>query len=79
MRGCNYPNCPNVHRARGYCGTHYYLFSKYGNFDRRRAGSLEIQRFIDSVVTGRMGCIEWPYRTTWNGYASVGKGGKTFW
>jgi len=72
MRGCNFSGCKQVHRAKGYCATHYNMFAKYGNFDRARGPLFAGHAFIEGLKLGSKDeCIEWPFGLNDGGYAQV--------
>jgi hypothetical protein len=74
-RKCSVDGCDKPHRARGFCGSHYQRFRRYG--DPLLGGpelGLGLRFFQDVVLASNTDdCLFWPYGRAGRGYAVVGK------
>jgi hypothetical protein len=71
---CSVPSCGKTAIKRGYCGSHYKRFWRYGD---PLAGGTEkgaIPRWIDEHI-GHQGdeCLIWPFSRNANGYGILAK------
>lgn len=71
---CSIANCGKVVRARGWCGTHYQRWNKYGDPEKRHGlANGEAQRYFRQVVMTFEGdeCLPWPFCRDQDGYGRL--------
>ena len=72
-RGCEMPDCPKLHYARGFCSTHWHRWNRYGDPSVTKMptkGLPEAARFWAHVDSSRGNDACWP----WTGRLDGGYG-----
>ena len=69
---CSVPGCAAQHNAKGFCGSHYMRFRRYGNplagGTQNGLPALAIEAAIASATDA---CILWPFSMDSNGYGQI--------
>ena len=76
-RQCSVDGCSKPHDAKGYCGTHYMRFRRYGDAlatSRPRCATAE--ESFAARTQRRGGCLIWTGATNKAGYGSISSDGK---
>ena len=73
IRTCSIDGCENVHRARGWCSTHYNRWNKHGDplHVAPRQFAPPFERFLSQIEVRDSGCIDWVGQVNLQGYGII--------